>query len=66
MDLEKLLRFAGMSEDLPGNDRLSRLIADICDPLPSGELDESEMEHVYAARGGETAGKGDRCEKDRF
>ena len=65
MDLEKLLVFAGMSEDLPGNDRLSRLIAKTSVLLQDDELDESEMELVQAARGSEAARKGDASEKDR-
>ena len=64
MDIEKLLKFAGLADDLPGNDRLSKLIADLCDPLLSDELDESEMELVQAARGADVARKGEKSEKD--
>lgn len=65
MDLEKLLRLAGLCEDLPGEDRLSELIAQLCDPAEDGELDESEMELVRAARGRTAARKEYKDEKDR-
>ena len=65
MDLEKLLRLAGLCEDLPGDDRLSRSIAQLCDPVTDRELDEDEMELVRAARGRTAARKGDKDEKDK-